>query len=71
MHMIDLITFSPSAVQSETCQPWSCIANVHAPLDMCLYIASKSPDGLSWTFKRACFDWMHELHLVTNLVKIE
>ncbi|KAK7829881.1 lupeol synthase [Quercus suber] len=43
------ITFSPSAVQSETCQPWSCIEKVHAPLLMCRYIALKSPEGFSRT----------------------
>ena len=33
--LIMLLTFRPSAVQSETCHPWSRSEKVHAPLEIC------------------------------------
>ena len=38
-------------MQSETCQCWSRTENVQDPLEMCLYMPLKSPEGLSLTCK--------------------
>lgn len=43
------VTFKLSAVQSETCHPWSRSQNVHDPLVMWRYMLLKSPEGFSLT----------------------
>lgn len=44
-------TLRASAVQSETCHPWSATWKPHPPLDMWRYFLLKSPEGLSMILK--------------------
>lgn len=45
-----IITFSPSAVQSEMGQPWSAVEKGQAPLEMWRYQKSKLPGQSSNTY---------------------
>lgn len=48
----EIRTFKPSAVQSETCHPWSWSEKVQDPFEICRYIFLKPPEGLSLTCKK-------------------
>lgn len=68
-------TLSPSAVQSETCQPWSWSEKVQDPFELCLNMFSKSPEGLFLTFEiqgtRKINTWLWKLKKITYVLYVE